>query len=49
MLAVKNKLIEALGVLNEVWDDIGLQEEQKESRQDLVFMYIRLVSLCISG
>lgn len=43
MIEVKNLLVAALGELNNVWDDIGLLDDQKESRRDLVFMYIRCV------
>lgn len=41
MIEVKNRLVESLGVLSSIWDDIGLIGDQKEERVDLVFMYIK--------
>ena len=41
MVEVKNRLVESLGLLNNIWDDIGLMGEQKDQRIDLVFMYIK--------
>ncbi|XP_067933561.1 protein regulator of cytokinesis 1-like isoform X2 [Watersipora subatra] len=41
LVEVKNILVNALGELNSIWDDIGLLEDQKEKRLDLAFMYIR--------
>ena len=41
MVEVKNRLVESLGLLNSIWDDIGLMGEQKDQRIDLVFMYIK--------
>lgn len=41
MVEVKNRLVESLGLLNNIWDDIGLVGDQKNERTDLVFMYIK--------
>ena len=41
MVEVKNRLVKSLGLLNNIWDDIGLMGEQKDQRIDLVFMYIK--------
>jgi len=41
MLEVKAYLVESLKKLDGIWNDMGLPEDQKNSRVNLVFMYIR--------
>lgn len=44
LVDIKDHLIRGLATLSSIWDDIGLDDGQKNYRTDLVFVYIRSVN-----